>query len=79
MILTVLFVEFVQCLSDKLLTYALGRGSEYFDKPALRKIVRDAAPDSRWSSLVLGIVKSTPFQMRPAQRNQSETLSAQVQ
>ena len=50
---------------SKLLTYALGRGVEYYDLPAVRRIARDAAPDDyRWSSLILGIVKSAPFQMR---------------
>ena len=57
--------EIVTGVTEKLLTYALGRGVEYYDAPAVRKIVREAAPsDYRWSSLVLGIVKSTPFQMR---------------
>ncbi|PYS46171.1 MAG: hypothetical protein DMG13_30545, partial [Acidobacteria bacterium] len=52
----------------RLLTYALGRGVEAFDMPAIRKIVRDAASgDYRWSSLIMGIVKSVPFQMRRAQ------------
>ena len=55
----------MQTVTEKLLTYALGRGVEYYDKPAIRKIVREAAPDgSRWSSLILGITKSVPFQMR---------------
>jgi hypothetical protein len=52
-------------LTERLLTYALGRGVEEYDRPALRKITRQAALDNdRWSSLILGIVKSTPFQMR---------------
>ncbi len=60
--------EFVNTVAEKLLTYALGRGLEYYDMPAIRKITRDAAPsDYRWSSLILGIVKSTPFQMRAAE------------
>ena len=60
--------EFVRTVTEKLLTYALGRGVEYYDMPAIRTIIRDAAAsDYRWSSLVLGIVKSTPFQMRRAQ------------
>ena len=51
--------------AEKLLTYALGRGVEYYDQPVVRKIVRQAAAnDYRWSSLILGIVKSAPFQMR---------------
>ena len=57
--------EFVMNVTDKLLTYALGRGVEYYDAPAVRSIMREAAPgDYRWSSLITGIVKSTPFQMR---------------
>jgi mono/diheme cytochrome c family protein len=57
--------EFVQAAAEKLLTYALGRGLEYYDAPAVRAITREAAAnDSRWSSLVAGIVKSTPFRMR---------------
>jgi hypothetical protein len=47
------------------LTFALGRGVEYYDAPAVRTIVREAAPDGyRVSSLILGIVKSVPFQRR---------------
>jgi hypothetical protein len=56
--------EFVRTVTEKLLTYALGRGPEYYDNPAIREIMRSAAPDYRWSSLILGIVKSVPFQMR---------------
>jgi hypothetical protein len=57
--------EFVQAVTEKLLTYALGRGLEYYDAPAVRTITREAdASDSRWSSLVAAIVKSTPFRMR---------------
>jgi len=56
---------FVGTLTEKLLTYALGRGVEYYDAPAIRAIVRDArAHDFRVSSLLLGIVNSAPFQMR---------------
>jgi len=52
-------------VTEKLLTFALGRGVEYYDAPAIRSIVREAEPDGyRFSSLVIGIVKSTPFQMR---------------
>ncbi len=57
--------EFVTTVTKKLLTYALGRGVEYYDMPAVRKIVRDAQDDGyRWSSILLGIVNSTPFRMR---------------
>jgi Protein of unknown function (DUF1588)/Protein of unknown function (DUF1585) len=56
---------FVSTLTEKLLTYASARGVEYYDAPAIRAIVRDARrQDYRLSSIVLGIVKSTPFQMR---------------
>jgi hypothetical protein len=47
------------------MTYALGRGLEYYDMPMVRGIVRDAARDDyRFGSLILGIVKSPPFQMK---------------
>jgi hypothetical protein len=55
---------FVTNATEKLLTYALGRRIEYFDMPAVRNIVRNAGPDHRLSSLVVGIVKSVPFQMK---------------
>jgi hypothetical protein len=56
--------QFAANLTVRLLTYALGREVEYYDLPAARKITREAAPgDYRWSALILGIVKSTPFQM----------------
>ena len=57
--------EFVATATERLLTYALGRGVEAYDAPAVRSIIREAATsDYRWSSLFVGIVKSTPFQMR---------------
>jgi mono/diheme cytochrome c family protein len=59
--------QFATAVTEKLLTYAMGRGAEYFDEPAIRKIKRSAAPDYRWSSLIMGIVKSEPFQMRSRQ------------
>ena len=56
---------FAATLTEKLLTFALGRGVEYYDAPAVRQIVRDSARDGyRFSSLILGIVKSVPFQNR---------------
>ena len=59
---------FVATLTENLLTFALGRGVEYYDAPAVRKIVSDAEKDGyRFSSLILGIVKSVPFQMRRAE------------
>jgi hypothetical protein len=57
--------NFVDTLTEKLLTYALGRALVYSDMPAIRGIVHDASRnDYRFSSIVLGIVKSVPFQMR---------------
>jgi hypothetical protein len=59
--------QFVQTVTEKLMTYALGRTSEYYDMPAVRQIVRDAARNNyRFSSIVMGIVNSAPFQMRKA-------------
>jgi hypothetical protein len=64
--------DYVRTLTEKLLAYSIGRGLEYYDLPAIRKIARESAPaDYRWSSLVLGIVRSKPFSMaivRGAQR-----------
>ena len=59
--------DFVVTVTEKLMTYALGRGVEYYDRPSIRRIVRSAeADDYRWSSLIFGIVESSPFQMRKA-------------
>jgi len=59
--------QFPRTVSEKLLAYALGRRLEYNDRPAVRQIVRDAATqDYRWSSLIVGIVKSPPFLMGAA-------------
>jgi len=59
---------FASAFTEKLLTYALGRGVEYYDAPAVRKITADArAKDYRFSSFILGIVASTPFQQRRSQ------------
>jgi Protein of unknown function (DUF1588)/Protein of unknown function (DUF1585) len=55
---------FVETFTERLLTYALGRGVEQYDRPVVRKIVRETAPnDYSWSSIILSIVKSKPFQM----------------
>ena len=60
--------QFVGTMTEKLLTYALGRGLEYYDAAAVRKIARNAADnDYRFSSLVMGVVQSTPFHMRRSQ------------
>jgi hypothetical protein len=56
---------FVTTLTEKLLTYALGRGVEYHDAPAIRAIRRESAAEGyRFSSLILGVIESPPFQMR---------------
>ncbi len=68
--------EFASTVTDKLLAYAVGRGLEYYDRPSVRQILRDAAPDDyRWSSIVLGIVRSAPFQGRRS-RSVEQTLAA---
>ena len=60
--------EFVSTVAEKLLMYALGRNVQYYDQPAVRAIVRESARNNySFTSLVLGVVKSTPFQMREAQ------------
>jgi hypothetical protein len=57
--------RFVATLTEKMLTYALGRGVEHYDMPAVRAILRDAARDEyRFTSLIRAIVESAPFQMR---------------
>jgi mono/diheme cytochrome c family protein len=57
--------QFVRTMTEKMLTYALGRGLEYYDMPVVRQIARDSASQQyRFSSIVLGIVKSTPFQRK---------------
>jgi hypothetical protein len=58
---------FASTLTEKLMTYALGRGVEYYDEPSVRAIVSSSSAGARkfrMSSIILGIVKSTPFQMR---------------
>jgi hypothetical protein len=55
--------QFVRVITEKMMIYALGRGTEYYDMPLIRSIVRDAGRNNnKFSSLVLGIVKSEPFQ-----------------
>jgi hypothetical protein len=56
---------FARTLTESLLTYAIGRNAEYYDLPTVRQITRDArSVGYRWSSIILGIVNSDPFQMR---------------
>ena len=62
--------QFPRTVTEKLLAYALGRRLEYYDRPTVRKIVREAAADDyRWSSLIMGIVKSPTFLMRAIDRD----------
>ena len=57
--------DFVRTFAEKMLTYALGRRVEYYDHPAIRGILREAeAADYSWSSIIVGVAKSMPFQMR---------------
>ena len=59
--------QFMHTITEKLLTYALGRAVEHFDAPTIREIVQNAERDDyRFMSIVLGIVNSTPFQLRKA-------------
>jgi cytochrome c551/c552 len=61
--------QFVRVVTENLYMYALGRGTEYYDMPLIRSIVRDAeSKDYRFSSLILGIVKSEPFQVNQKQQ-----------
>jgi len=65
---------FASTFTDKLLTYALGRGVEYYDMPVVRSIVRSSARNNnRFSDYVLGIVNSLPFQMRKAEPTSPKT------
>jgi hypothetical protein len=63
--------QFVRTMTEKLLTYGLGRGLEYYDMPVVRAIARDAArQNNRFSALITGIVKSAPFQMKKAHQGE---------
>ena len=69
---------FAGVMMEKLLTYALGRGLEYYDMPAVRKIVQDGAANNfRFSSMILGVVNSPPFQMKVKKASES-TVAAQL-
>jgi hypothetical protein len=71
--------RFVGTMTEKLMTYALGRGLEYYDMPVVRSITRDAGNnDYRFSSIVMGIVKSTAFQMRHARETETPPVTARV-
>jgi hypothetical protein len=65
---------FVGVLTERMLTYGVGRGLEYYDMPAVRKIVHDAqSTNYRFSSIVLGVVQSVPFQMKETAVTGKET------
>jgi hypothetical protein len=65
--------QFVRTLTEMLLTYGLGRGVEYYDMPVVRSILKESARNNyRFSSLVLGIVKSVPFRMKVKRLQDSE-------
>src|SRR5258708_5597444 len=64
---------FATTFTEKLVTYALGRGVEYYDAPAIRKVVQESRTnDYRFSSFILGIVSSSPFQMRISEMRRSQ-------
>jgi hypothetical protein len=65
---------FLRCLSEKMLTYGLGRGLEHYDRPATDGMVKQLEKDPRFSTLVLGVVDSVPFQM---ERGESDSLPAE--
>jgi hypothetical protein len=68
--------EFIRTTIEKLLAYAIGRSVEYYDMPTVRRLAHEASQDGyRWSSVVLGVVASEPFQMRraPDQKGPTET------
>jgi len=66
--------DYVRTLTEKLLAYSIGRGIEYYDLPAIRRITRQSVTsDYRWSSLVLGIVRSTPFSIGIVKSAEAET------
>ncbi|HEY4365033.1 MAG TPA: DUF1592 domain-containing protein [Bryobacteraceae bacterium] len=69
--------QFAGVMAEKMLTYGLGRGLEYYDMPAVRKVAEDAARGGyKFSALVMGIVNSTPFQMKRAQETKAPSVSA---
>ncbi len=72
--------QFVRTMTEKMLTYALGRGLEYYDMPVVRSIARDAASQNyRFSSIVLGIVESTPFQKKVKRTENVEVRTRNVE
>ena len=71
--------QFVQTMTEKMMIYALGRTLEPYDLPTIRKIVRDAAPSNyKFSSIVMGIATSAPFQESIVPEPQTEKPATQV-
>jgi cytochrome c551/c552 len=71
---------FIQTMSEKLMSYAIGRPVDYYDMPAVRKVLRDSsAKDYRFSSIVMGIVTSAPFQMRMKAADQTSQSASNTQ
>jgi hypothetical protein len=71
--------EFIRTIAEKLLIYALGRGLDYPDAPTVRQLVRDASRDDyRWSSFILGIVGSAPFQQRIVRNVEQQPAATRV-
>jgi hypothetical protein len=69
--------QFVRTMTEKLLTYGLGRGLEYYDMPVVRAIARDAARQNyRFSALIAGIVKSAPFQLKKAHEAETQVTAS---
>jgi hypothetical protein len=69
--------QFARVVTEKMMTYALGRGVEYQDMPLVRSIVHDsAASNYKFSSIVMGIVKSAPFQMNMKTSGSSQQRAA---
>ena len=69
--------DFIRCLTEKMLTYALGRGLEYCDKCAVDRITKNLAKDHyKFSTLILEVVKSAPFQMRRGETPPAEVVAS---
>ena len=69
--------DFIRCLTEKMLTYALGRGLEYCDKCAVERITKNLAKDHyKFSTLILEVVKSAPFQMRRGETPPAEAIAS---
>lgn len=68
--------DFLRCMTEKMLTYALGRGLEYYDKPAVNGVMeRMEKQGLKFSSLVMGVVESVPFQQRRGDGDPSQQAS----